>query len=162
MILLRPTEVDDLSFVVASEQRDENSAFVMQWTYDQHRSALYGTDLAHLIIKNGDSQPVGFILLAGLESSHQSIEFRRIVVTVKGRGYGQEAIQQVKRFAFTRLSAHRLWLDVKETNRRARYIYEKLGFREEGVLRECLKTGDTFESLVVMSILSHEYFQQSV
>ncbi|MCA0455912.1 MAG: GNAT family N-acetyltransferase [Chloroflexi bacterium] len=159
MILLRPTEVDDLSFVVAAEQRDENSVFVMQWTYDQHRAALYGTDLAHLIIEDESDQRVGFILLAGLESPHQSIEFRRIVVTEKGRGYGQEAVQQVQRFAFTRLSAHRLWLDVKETNRRARYIYAKLGFREEGVLRECLKTGDTFESLVVMSILSHEYFQ---
>lgn len=160
MILLRPTEVDDLSFVIGAEQSDENNAFIVTWTYDQHRGALYGTDLAHLIVEDEADQPVGFIILAGLESPHQNIEFKRIVITAKGKGYGQEAVQQVQRFAFTRLSAHRLWLDVKETNRRARYIYKKLGFREEGVLRECLKNGDMFESLVVMSILSHEYFQQ--
>jgi len=160
MILLRPTEVDDLSYVVAAEQHDENNAFITLWTYDQHRSALFGTDLAHLIVEDESGKLVGFIILAGLESPHQNIEFRRIVITEKDKGYGQEAIQQVQRFTFTRLNAHRLWLDVKESNRRARYIYEKLGFREEGILRECLKNGEQFESLVVMSILSHEYYQQ--
>jgi RimJ/RimL family protein N-acetyltransferase len=160
MILLRPTEVDDLSYVVAAEQHDENNAFIVSWTYDQHRGALFGTDLAHLIVEDESGKLVGFIILAGLESPHQNIEFRRIVITEKGKGYGQEAIQQVQRFAFTRLSAHRLWLEVKEGNHRARYIYEKLGFREEGILRECLKNGEQFESLVVMSILSHEYYQQ--
>jgi diamine N-acetyltransferase len=160
MILLRPTEVDDLQYVVAAEQHDDNRAFVVTWSYDQHRGALFGTDLAHLIVEDEADKPVGFIILAGLESPHQNIEFRRIVITEKGKGYGQEAIQQVQRFAFTRLSAHRLWLDVKESNHRARYIYEKLGFREEGILRECLKNGEQFESLVVMSILSHEYYQQ--
>ncbi len=160
MILLRPTEVDDLSYVVAAEQHDDNNLFITPWTYDQHRGALFGTDLAHLIVEDESNQAVGFIILAGLESPHQNIEFRRIVITGKGKGYSQEAIQQVQRFAFTRLSAHRLWLDVKESNRRARYIYEKLGFRQDGVLRECLKNGDQFESLVVMSMLSQEYFQQ--
>ncbi len=162
MILLRPTEVDDLSYVIAAEQSDENNPFITAWTYDQHRGALFDTNLAHLIIEDETDQAVGFILLAGLDSPHQNIEFRRIVVTEKGHGYGQEAIQQVQRFAFTRLNAHRLWLDVKENNRRARYIYDKLGFREEGILRECLKNGEQFESLVVMSMLSHEYFQQPV
>lgn len=160
MILLRPTEVDDLSFVVAAEQADENSRFVMQWTYDQHRGALYGTNLAHLIVADETDHAVGFIILAGLESPHQSIEFMRLVITDKGKGYGKEAVEQVQRFAFTRLNAHRLWLEVKDHNQRARHIYEKYGFREEGLLRECLKNGDVFESLVVMSMLSHEYFQQ--
>lgn len=160
MILLRPTEPDDLAYVVASEQSDENNRFVMQWTYDQHRGALYGTNLAHLIVADETDQAVGFIILAGLESPHQSIEFMRLVITDKGKGYGTEAVQQVQRFAFTRLNAHRLWLEVKDHNHRARHIYQKHGFREEGTLRDCLKQGDHFESLVVMSMLSHEYFQQ--
>ncbi len=160
MILLRPTQVDDLAYVVASEQSDENNRYVLQWTYDQHRGALYGTNLAHLIVADETDQSVGFIILAGLESQHQAIEFMRLVITDKGKGYGTEAVQQVQRFAFTRLNAHRLWLEVKDHNHRARHIYEKQGFREEGTLRDCLKQGDEFESLVVMSMLSHEYFQQ--
>lgn len=161
MILLRPTEVDDLSFVLAAEQDEANRPFIVGWTYDQHRGALFDTNLAHLMVEDEADRPVGFIILAGLDSPHQNIEFRRLVITDKGNGYGQEAVRQVQRFAFTRLNAHRLWLDVKAHNPRALYLYRKAGFVEEGVLRECLKNGDTFESLVVMSMLSHEYFQSS-
>jgi RimJ/RimL family protein N-acetyltransferase len=63
----------------------------------------------------------------------------------------------VKRFAFVERRAHRLWLDVKEQNHRARSLYESEGFTLEGVLRECLKGAEGFESLVVMSMLASEY-----
>lgn len=95
--------------------------------------------------------------MAGLAEANQSIEFRRIVITEKGRGYGREALRRVKSMAFGELKAHRLWLDVKEHNFRARHVYESEGFVVEGKLRECLKSEDGYESLVVMSILRDEY-----
>ena len=63
----------------------------------------------------------------------------------------------MKRHCFERLNVHRLWLDVFETNQRARNLYESAGFQVEGTLRECLRTGEGFASLVVMSMLSSEY-----
>jgi RimJ/RimL family protein N-acetyltransferase len=66
-------------------------------------------------------------------------------------------LRETKRFAFDELKAHRLWLDVKQTNARARQLYEAEGFTTEGVLRECLKTDGKYESLVVMSMLRGEY-----
>jgi diamine N-acetyltransferase len=155
--LVRTTE-DDLDFVLSAEQSSENRAFVTVWTREQHLDALASEDLSHLIIENSaEGSRVGYIILAGLADAHQSIEFRRIVVTEKGKGYGKEALRVVKRLAFEELKAHRLWLDVKEHNVRARHLYEAEGFVAEGVLRECIKTDDGFESLVLMSILSSEY-----
>ncbi|WP_412679524.1 GNAT family N-acetyltransferase [Brevibacillus agri] len=66
-------------------------------------------------------------------------------------------MRQIKEWAFREQKAHRLWLDVKETNGVARALYLSEGFREEGILRDCLKTGDTYESLVVLSMLADEY-----
>jgi RimJ/RimL family protein N-acetyltransferase len=66
-------------------------------------------------------------------------------------------VRAIKRRAFDTLSAHRLWLDVKEHNTPARAVYEKEGFRYEGTLRECRKGPAGCESLVVMSMLEHEY-----
>jgi diamine N-acetyltransferase len=112
----------------------------------------------HLIVEQGDdNKPIGYIILAGLEQAHQSIEFRRIVITDKGKGYGRKSLQLIKKMVFEVLSAHRLWLDAKEHNLRARHGYEAEGFTVEGVLRECLKTGDKFESLVILSMLKSEY-----
>ena len=78
-------------------------------------------------------------------------------MTEKGKGYGKEALRLVKKMAFQELKAHRLWLDVKEHNVRARHVYESEGFVAEGVLRECIKAEVGFESLVVMSMLCGEY-----
>jgi diamine N-acetyltransferase len=160
-IHLRTTTEKDLPFVISAERAKDQRAFVGQWTREQHETALSHLDMRHLIIERLDDQtPVGYIILAGLKNPNQSIEFRRIVVTEKGKGYGKCALRLVKRLAFEHLNAHRLWLDVKDHNTRARHVYESEGFVVEGTLRECFKVGDTFESLVVMSMLRREYEQE--
>ena len=157
-ICLRHTLESDLGFVLNAELSDENSPFVIAWTYQQHQQALSNKDLLHLIVEQCDNnKPIGYIILAGLEQNNQSIEFRRIVITDKGKGYGRESLRLIKKMAFEKLFAHRLWLDVKDRNLRARHVYEAEGFIVEGVLRECLKIGEKFESLVVLSMLQSEY-----
>lgn len=157
LVRLRPTVEEDLGFVTISEGRDENARHIEPWTRGRHREALSGDDQAHLILeKVEDGEAVGFVILADMESPHGSVELRRILVTDKGRGYGRAALRLVKRLAFEELRAHRLWLDVKENNLSARRVYESEGFTIEGTLRECLKTGEGFESLVVMSMLERE------
>lgn len=157
-IRLLPTSENDLDFVLSAEQSAENRSFVTGWAREQHLGAISSEDLSHLIIENiADGRRVGYIILAGLADANQSIEFRRIVVTAKAKGYGREALRLVKKLAFEDLKVHRLWLDVREHNVRARHLYESEGFVAEGVLRECIKTKAGFESLVVMSILSGEY-----
>lgn len=79
------------------------------------------------------------------------------MITEPGKGYGSEAFRLILKRAFLECNAHRVWLDVKDYNHRAKYIYEKHGFAVEGTLRECLKTRDGFESLIVMSMLRSEY-----
>ncbi len=158
MISLRETRVQELDFVLAAEQNQENAPFVIQWTRQQHESAIKNTDQSHLIIeRKTDAKPVGYAILTGLENPDHSINLRRIVVVEKGKGYGKGALQLIQKLAFEQLNAHRLWLDVKECNLRARYLYEAVGFTFEGILREALLTGDNFDSLVVMSILRREY-----
>ncbi len=156
-IRLRNSREDDLDFILGAEQSAENCAFVNVWTCEQHRAAFASEDSSHFIIENADGKQVGYVILAGLTNEHKSVEFRRIVKTGKNQGYGKEALREIKRFAFEESNAHRLWLDVKEHNERARHIYEAEGFITEGVLRECLKTENGFESLVVMSMLRVEY-----
>ncbi len=157
-IRLRPTQCEDLDFVLAAEQSEENRAFVGQWTREQHAAALEDRDMAHFIVeRTADERRVGYIILAGLHNVNQSIEFRRIVVTEKGQGYGRAALRLVKQLAFETLGAHRLWLDVKDHNQRAQGVYLAEGFVVEGTLRECLKAGERFESLIVMSMLRSEY-----
>ena len=161
---LRKTTIADLEYVLGAEADEENRQFIIPWTRERHLEAIAPhfpegmiahPDIAHLIVQT--DTPVGFVILAGLTDPNQVIEFRRIVITDKGKGYGRGAIALVQKLAFETYNAHRLWLDVKVQNHRAQAVYEAAGFIKEGILRECLKTEDGYDSLHIMSMLRQEY-----
>jgi diamine N-acetyltransferase len=157
-IRLRRTAEGDLDFVVAAEGALENRRFVGQSSLEEHRAALSNPDLAHFVVESvEDGRAVGYVIVAGLLDANRSAEFRRVVITEKGKGYGREVLRAVKKMAFEELKAHRLWLDVREHNERARRLYESEGFVSEGMLRECVSVGGGWESLVLMSVLEQEY-----
>lgn len=156
-IRLRPTAEADLDFVVQAEADPDNRRFIIPWRREQHLAALGDRDIAHRIAEDENQRAVGFVILVGLRSGDACIEFRRIVVIPKRQGYGRAIVRAVKRLAFDELQAHRLWLDVKEHNHRARTLYDDEGFIEEGTLRDCIRGPEGFESLVIMSLLRHEY-----
>ncbi len=104
-----------------------------------------------------NSRLVGFILLAGLYSDNNSIEFKRIVVSDKGKGYGSKAIQLIKKKCFGEYNCNRLWLDVFEFNLMAIHIYEKHGFRKESIKSEYIKSHQGRKNLVILSMLRNEY-----
>ncbi len=155
-ILMRPTTIDDLSYVIQTETHEENSKFVSSQNRQKHLDYLKDKDISHLIVE-ADKKPIGYIILAGLNDKNENIEFRRIVIGEKGKGYGRKALRLAKDFAFEKLNAHRFWLDVFEFNKRARHLYESEGFSVEGVFRECVKSENGRESIVYMSMLRREY-----
>jgi RimJ/RimL family protein N-acetyltransferase len=157
-IKLRSTTLGDIDYVFQSENEECNKTFIGTWTKDQHISSLNNPDMRHLIIEHaGSKNKIGYIILGGLTNPNKSIEFIRIVVNDKGKGYGRQAVHLIEKIAFEQLKAHRLWLDVKEFNRTAQNLYESEGFIVEGKLRDYFKTEDCYESLIIMSVLESEY-----
>lgn len=161
---LRQTSASDLDYVLTAETSSANSPYIMMWSRDQHHQAMDNANVAHLILESRApakcptiSQRVGYLIMVGLQDLDQSIQLRRIVVTDKGKGIGRWAVEQVKTLAFETYQAHRLWLDVKPFNDRARALYKSAGFIEEGLLRDCHKTESGYESLVIMSMLRPEF-----
>ena len=53
----------------------------------------------------------------------------------RGRGYGSEAIRLFTDYAFLEMNMHRVYLGCFEFNNHAKYLYERLGFKSEGVNR---------------------------
>ncbi len=157
-VRLRPTMQSDLEFVLSLENDPENLPYITPWERTQHEAAIRFPDFRHFILEGGaDLDAVGFLILIGCRSRHQSLELKRMVVRSKGQGFGRAALRVAKKVAFDDLGAHRLWLDVKTHNVRARALYDSEGFVVEGVLRESVRTDKGFESLTVMSMLLPEF-----
>ncbi|MFI2366787.1 GNAT family N-acetyltransferase [Promicromonospora sp. NPDC019610] len=107
---------------------------------------------------------IGEIVLNDLDEAVGSANLRlQLLPNYRGRGYGREAIDEVLRFAFEGVEGdpgphlHRVSLDVLSINPRAQALYESLGFRQEGRLRDVYRDGDTWADAIVMSILEDEY-----
>ena len=148
----------DLDYVMSIERAAAEERFVWQWSREQHVQALNAPGRLHVIIEAvADDRAVGFILINDVHSASKCIEFQRIVVEPRDKGYGRQSIRLLKRYAFEELRAHRLWLSVKEFNARGRALYRSEGFVEEGTLRECVKGPAGYESVLIMAILDREY-----
>ena len=155
-IVLRPTQLTELPFILAVERHPENSPYIGQWSQQQHQTAFSDADAAHLVASY-QSRPVGYVILTGLKSPHRAINLQRIVVTEKGQGYGRQILRSVKAIAFNQLDCHCLWLDVIASNQRAKSLYESEGFVTEGILRDRWKTADGYEPMLMMSLLETEF-----
>lgn len=147
----------DLDFIVVQESRPDFALLVGSWDHATHASNLRHPNLEYWIIESDQGEPDGFVILSGLQSPHRAIELTRIVMKEPGAGRGRRACEQVLRYVFDTLGAHRLSLDVIETNERAARLYASLGFKREGLLREAFRRGEQYRSLILMSLLETEY-----
>jgi len=155
---LRPTMLSDLDFVGSVEDDPANRPFITPWERVQHEGAVRFPDFRHFIVEAGEGYPsAGFVILQGCRSPHASVELKRLVLQPKGRGYGRACVRLLMDMAFRDLGAHRFWLDVKSENECALALYRGEGFVEEGRLRESVRSGAGFDSLIVMSMLAGEH-----
>jgi diamine N-acetyltransferase len=153
---LRDTTSGDLDFVLRAESDPDAAPFIVRWDRARHERAIRDPDEAHLLILDR-RRALGFVLLAGLDTDPDSVELRRIVVVHRGQGVGRRALTMVLDYAFDRLGAQQVWLDVMVNNIRARRAYASAGFVLEGVVRDGLITPDGRRSIAIMSVLRTQW-----
>lgn len=75
----------------------------------------------------------------------------------RGNGYGKEALNLLLEYGFIELDFHRIQLNVLEFNHAAIALYEKSGFKKEGIFREfVLRDGKRYD-LYLYGLLKSEY-----
>jgi inosine/xanthosine triphosphatase len=156
VVTFRPSTPDDLPMILAAEQRGCEEGFIGMDTAETHRQWMSDPDVEHRVIVR-DGSAVGYLILRGLSGRDDAIEVKRICLTQRGAGTGSAVFAALLPWAFEDRGAHRVWLDVYVENTRARRLYERAGFREEGRLRECERGPNGFRTLILMSILRDEW-----
>ncbi|HKL40981.1 MAG TPA: GNAT family protein [Clostridia bacterium] len=156
-LIIRPAIKEEIHWIMALEQKDENKNFVFQGSYEDHLNEIQeaSTDLCIIEEKNTHNS-IGYFIGA-YDESNDSYEFRRFVMDFKGKGYGTEVTNALMKYAFGTLRVNRFWLDVFTYNTKGIHIYEKLGLQRDGIVREGYKDGDVYKSYYLYSILKDEY-----
>jgi RimJ/RimL family protein N-acetyltransferase len=128
-IVLLQTKQEELESICRLEQ-GEARGFIIPYSLERHLLEFARPDVIYKSIEV-EGQAVGFVILV-LDSDGRSVEFRRIVVSTPGRGYGRRAVELVNDICRRELGRSRVWLDVFESNHRARHVYEQCGYRQFG------------------------------
>ena len=157
MALRLATEAD-VPFLMAAERGPGFERLVAQWSEAEHRAALARSDTRYLIGHPPDAAPAGFVLLQNIGDRHEGTKLRRVAVTSPGTGFGQALLAAAVDWVFANTPDERLWLDVFAHNTRARHVYRRLGFVEDGLLRQAYVLPDgTRTDRVIMSRLRSEW-----
>ena len=77
----------------------------------------------------------------------------------RGQGYGFEAVSLICKFAFYELGLHKIRLAVNSNNQKAIHVYEKVGFKKEGIDREALFQDGQWLDIYNYGILQKEWLQ---
>lgn len=107
--------------------------------------------------ESGDRM-IGRIVLADIEDEWKAEVWRIYIADtgLRGSGLGREAMLAMMKYCFEELKLKRLYLD-HYTGNPASFLYQSLGFKYEGVLRDnCRKNGRLYD-VHLMSMLASEY-----
>lgn len=105
-------------------------------------------------------EPV-FVGFAGLNNWNREAHYAQLNCDVAsphwGHGYGPEAMRTIIEFGWDSLKLNRIEAHVVSGNTRSTRVMERLGFRQEGVLRQRLRKGGKYYDVSLFSLLRDEY-----
>lgn len=102
---------------------------------------------------------VGMVYLLNIDMLNQKADFGiQIGYSEKhSKGIGTEATKIMLNHAFNNLNLNKVYLTVLSKHQKAINLYDRCGFRLDGVLREEIYKNGKFEDLQMMSILKKEF-----
>ncbi len=136
----RPVSAQAVAARLAPEQSDPNKV-------EFHLRALQ------------DDCLIGFVALHSIEWNNGTAMLAVGIgePAYRGKGFGSDALRLILCYAFDELNLHRVGLDVISNNTRAIRTYEKVGFRQEGTMRDAVLRDGSRHDRILMGILRHEW-----
>jgi RimJ/RimL family protein N-acetyltransferase len=113
----------------------------------------------HYTITLKDSTPIGNCELRKFDWTARSCEVGIMIGEKQhwGKGYGGDAMALLLRIAFDGLNMHKVWLTCAAYNERGLRAYRRIGFQEEGRLRDDRFIDGQYHDTIMMSILEDEW-----
>jgi len=111
-----------------------------------------------VIVDLQSGRTVGTIGLSQIDRRHRRAEYGVLIgePDARGKGLAADASRLLLGYAFGALGLHRVYLHVFADNEPALRLYEWLGFKTEGCLRQHASKGGQLKDVIVMAILATE------
>ena len=111
-----------------------------------------------LIAESLAGDPIGLVIVRIDRPEAHSVELSLLVDADRwGQGFGVDIMQTTLEACFDGWGLHRIGVRVEESNERALALYRRLGFEEEGRLREAAFRDGRHGDVLLFSLLAEEW-----
>ncbi len=173
-IWVKPSELTDVPSIVAL--RNDPSTLLRLHDANQYNAAQTESWLRNLPVsskrysvflwENAPAMPPELSDFIGLARIDRIDALNRncavgldLTAQVRSQGYSKKVYAWLLDYLFHQLNMHMVYLEVLQSNERAIHVYRRLGFQEDGRLRERIFRNGTYEDSILMSLLRSEYDQ---
>lgn len=164
---LRPMAIADLEQVLAWRNHPEVRRFMYsthEISLDEHRAWFKRTTLdpnTHLQIYEKNGEALGFVNISRTRSLSIA-DWGFYVSPDAPRGVGVSLGDEALKFAFNELKLHKLCGQTLGFNDRSIAFHKRLGFTEEGCLRDQHFDGIRYHDVLCFGLLASEWQPQEV
>ncbi|MCF6136308.1 GNAT family N-acetyltransferase [Pseudalkalibacillus berkeleyi] len=169
-IYLRPVTKDDLDWLYYHTMNDQEGRRLTgtQAVYSQQgiqnwfdRNSTDDSRMDLIICLQEGNQRIGDIAMMDIDHLNRNAIVRIAIFEGDklGKGYGTEAMSLLLEYGFEVLNLHRVGLDVFAFNTRGIKSYEKLGFQQEGVIRDQLYYDGEYHDSILMGVMKDEFLK---
>jgi ribosomal-protein-alanine N-acetyltransferase len=142
---IRRAERSDVPGILAIEQSVVGAA---HWSPAKYTEIIEGSGLRRILVAEADGLLQGFLVARTLGDEW---EIENIAVGMQRQGLGSQLLSDLLREARSERVA-KIWLEVRESNRSARLLYQKFLF-EEHSMRENYYHGPIENAIIYMLCL---------
>ncbi len=125
-------------------------AMLDEWN-DGHRNFVFAC--------RHEEETIGLVTLSDLDAAMGNAETGIMLAgrVWQGKGLATEAMELILGYAFGELGLHRVYARVAVENEPSLKLFRRLGFVEEGRLREAMRRGGRFIDLILFGLLAGEF-----
>jgi RimJ/RimL family protein N-acetyltransferase len=151
-VILKKASIQDKKQIKLWNQDEEVSVF-------REINQIKTYDLNFGIYDKNSGKLIGDVGISKIDMTNNHAE---IGITIGrkdlwNQGYGKDAITAAINYCFNNLLLNKVYLDVWQDNKKAIQIYQKLGFKKDGVLRQHVFENGKYHHKLIMSILKKEW-----
>jgi len=162
---LRPMTESDLEHVLQWRNHPEVRRYMYtthEIQLDEHRkwfSAMSDNPAIELLIYEQDDKPLGFVNITRTRC-REVADWGFYLAPGAPKGTGRELGKRALNYAFAHMKLHKLCGQALGFNERSILFHKRLGFTEEGRLREQHCDGSQFHDVVCFGLLSRGWLAQ--
>lgn len=166
-IVLRAIEMEDSQVLHKMINDPEMESMIIGWSFP------VSTEMQNEWIRNLDNKDCvryaidvgegieGVAIISSIDYKNRVAHFGiKLKRDARGKGIATRAVRLMAQYCFFELNLNCIEVNVLESNLASRSLWEKVGFKPEGILRERIYKNGKYRNVIIYSLLKDEYITE--